>query len=201
MIAKIPALVEGQLEAVVLPAIFRQLDLSQLDLQIRVAGGGTRFWIDAQRYNNAARVQPIVALADLEQADCAGAVLSREFPTGRQQDFALRLARRMLESWLLADRDAMASFLGVSVRLIPRDPDEESHPKRRLVEIARRSTKRSIRDALIPTDTGSPVGAEYLPTMSAYVRDNWRVAEASEVSPSLCRACRSWTRLAARITR
>jgi hypothetical protein len=95
----------------------------------------------------------------------------------------------MLESWLLAHHKALARFLNVSVDLIPRDPDGEEHPKRTLVNLARRSRTRSIREDLIP-EAGSSgvVGKNYTARLTEFIRDPWEPLVAQDRSPSLRRA-------------
>lgn len=192
----LPALVEGHLEAAVLPVIFRQIGLPDAALVIRVAGGGDRFWREAVRYNAAARHRPVVGLADLERAACVPRLLDR-LPGGRHASFHLRLAVRMLEAWLMADRPAMSRLLGVRSALLPERPDEEPHPKRKLMELAQLSRRRAIRQGLVPAGTGASVGPEYVALMTSFARQEWRVDEAVRLSPSLSRACTRWRSLTA----
>jgi hypothetical protein len=50
----------------------------------------------------------------------------------------LRAVVREIESWLLADASGISRFLGVSVSLVPRDPESLKDPKQSLVNLARR---------------------------------------------------------------
>lgn len=98
----------------------------------------------------------------------------------------------MMESWLLADRDSVAAFLGVRIAAIPREPDRETHPKQTLVNLARTSRKRSIRQALVPDGSGALVGPEYTPVIGGFIDDRWDASRARANSPSLDRACVRW---------
>lgn len=187
----IPALVEGHLDSVFLPTLLFQIGRADLDLTIRNAGGGSKFWRDAKRYNDAARHQQIIALADLEQHECAPTLIGIELPN-KNPGFHLRIAVRMLEGWLIADRRSIAAFLRVNISAVPVAPDAEQHPKRKLVEIAGRSTRRAIREAMIPGDSGATVGPDYVATMSEFVREQWQVSAAQCNSPSLASACMRW---------
>lgn len=187
----IPALVEGYLELVFLPALFLQIGRPDLVLNIRNAGGGSKFWHDARRYNVAGKHQRTVGLADLEQYECAPSLIDKELPN-KNQGFHLRIAVRMLESWLIADRRSIAAFLHVHISAVPVDPDAELHPKRKLVEIAARSARRSIREAMMPGTSGAAVGPDYVATMSEFVREHWQLSAARLNSPSLERACTRW---------
>lgn len=189
------ALVEGQLEAFFLPAMLDQLGLPRSDLRINVAGGVTAFWANSARYNQAARHQVVLGLVDLEQESCAVTALKKRFPRGLSTSFGLRIAVRMLESWLLADREGIARFLGISPALVPSQPDEIIHPKRALVQLARRSRNRALRESLVPGSSGAVVGPEYVITMRHFIETDWSVERGRGVSCSLDSACHAWARL------
>jgi hypothetical protein len=78
----------------------------------------------------------------------------------------------------------------VPAKDVPLAPDSEPDPKLSLVNLARRSGKREIRDALVPPADarGAKVGREYLPVMGEYVRSVWDIDAAAQRSPSLRRA-------------
>lgn len=187
----IPAVVEGYMESVFLPVVLNQIGRADLQLIIRDAGGGTKFWPIAARYNQAGKHMTVIGLADLEQAECASSLLASKLPY-KSAGFHLRLAVRMLESWLLADRQSLARFLRVPIGTIPIEPDTEVHAKRVLVDISRRSTNRTIREALVPDDSGGVVGPNYVATMTEFIGQHWQAAVARKTSPSLERACQRW---------
>lgn len=187
----IPAVVEGYMESVFLPVVLDQIGRADLQPIIRNAGGGSKFWLVAARYNDAGKHTTVMGLADLEQAQCASSLLASKLPH-KSAGFHLRLAVRMLESWLLADRQAMARFLKVPIGALPIDPDGEAHAKRVLVDIARKSTSKTIRDALVPDDSGGVVGSDYVATMSKFIQQHWHVSVARKTSPSLEKACQRW---------
>jgi hypothetical protein len=185
----IPALVEGHLEERLLAVLWHQLGKQDRQLTVRNAGGSP-IWNHAKRYNEAGKHQLVLGLGDLEQASCASAALGA---LGRplSAHFKLRLAVRMIESWVMADRETFAAYLGVRVAQVPRQPDLLPHPKRAVVDLARQSRKRSVREAMVPAGAGL-VGAEYMPFMASYVESRWQVERARINSPSLERACMRW---------
>ena len=188
----IPAVVEGYMEAVFLPLVLKQIGRSDLQPIIRIAGGGQNFWVIAERYNEAGKRSSVLGLADLEETQCAPLLLARKLPY-KSPGFHLRIAVRMLESWLLADRQSMAKFLKVRISALPTNPDCESHAKRLLVDIARKSTSKTIRTALVPDGSGAVVGPDYVATMNKFIEQDWRVSVARMTSPSLEKACQRWT--------
>ena len=88
----------------------------------------------------------------------------------------------------MADRNGTANLLSIPVERIPRNTDEIPNPKEFLVSLARRSQKRTVREALIPAQgTILPVGNEYNAFLSEFVREHWDLERAASVSPSLKR--------------
>lgn len=74
----------------------------------KVAGSNSTFWSRVKDRNASAEAGLIVVgLADLEQEPCARGQIRKHLPKGAASGFVLRLAVRMLESWLLADADKM----------------------------------------------------------------------------------------------
>ena len=73
-----------------------------------------------------------------------------------------RIAVREVEAWLLADRERIASFLGVSPARVPRDPDGLDDPKLEMVNLARHSSRRVIRKEMTPRPgSGISIGPAY----------------------------------------
>ena len=149
-------------------------------------------------YNYAARHSHFFVLRDLNgDADCApefiGAVLPRLEPK-----LALRIAVREIEAWLLADAEAVGSFLGLSSRSIPAAPDGLAHPKQTLVEFARRARKLDIRFDMAPRPgSTATVGPAYTDRIAELALKHWRPDKAAQRSPSLSsciRALRRWKR-------
>ena len=155
-------------------------------------GGRKRFWADVGKYAAAAENGIFVlGLADLESELCAGRLLAQHLPKGRPQKFKLRIAVQMAESWLLAD-PALLGWLQISKKLLPARPDEDPHAKLTLVNLARRSRVRSLKDALVPPPTHSGVvGREYLPAIRNFIASHWEPDRAAQNSPSLARALRA----------
>lgn len=181
--------VEGALEVPASLRLLQDVGIATEGLHPLDKGGRGRFWKDAPRYNQAAaRLGCVLGLADLESFPCPSGLIERHLKSSLHANFILRIAERMLESWLLAD-PGLARFIGISSVLLPRDPDAEVNPKRTLVNLARRSKSRSIREDLVP-ENGSLgiVGKGYTPRMSEFIAKYWRPSEAQRRSESLRRA-------------
>jgi hypothetical protein len=189
---------EGFLEE---PVARRLLPVAALDTNqavFKVAGGNALFW-DRMKDRNASAGAGlvVVALGDLEQEKCAPGLLKKHLPRGSAHSLVVRIAVRMLESWLLADVDTMAAFLGAPLAKLPMNPDELENPKLVIVNLARRHGSKTLRADLVP-ETGSMgiVGKGYRPRMEDYIRRKWRPLVAAQRSESLRRALRALKELA-----
>jgi hypothetical protein len=99
------------------------------------------------------------------------------------------MAEMEIESWILADREGIALFLNVPVSRIPQFPDNVADPKQELVNIARLSRTKTIREQMCPPPGArSVVGPAYNSSIENFVRGSWRPAQALQNSPSLRRA-------------
>lgn len=145
-------------------------------------------------YNDAARFRPWAILIDLDQdADCAPDYRRARLPAPAGL-MCCRIAVREIESWLMADRENIAQFLAVSVARIPDNPETLVNPKRELVNIARHSRKRNIRDDMVPSQNSSlEVGNAYASRLIEFVQiaeSQWQPRIAAQTSDSLDRCIR-----------
>ena len=142
-------------------------------------------------YNNAAPYAPWIVVVDLDRdCDCAPPCHQKWLPSPAPL-MCFRVAVRAIEAWILADRTRAARVLGVNSARVPPDPDGLDDPKDALVNIARRSRRRSVREGLVPREGSSRrVGPLYNAILSEFVQDaseGWRPESAMENSQSLVR--------------
>lgn len=184
---------EGLLDARAAGKILRTLGVPFDPARCIDKGGRVAFWRDAPRYNEMARNDGLVlALTDLDRNLCAPGLIAERLGRRLSSRFLLRIASRMLESWLLADTSNIAGYLHVSAKRFPRDPDSVGNPKQTIVNLARDSRSRQVREDLVPeTGTTAPVGKNYTRAMEKFIDTHWDPLEASHCSPSLARAIRT----------
>jgi len=139
-------------------------------------------------YNNAARFSCWLVLRDLdEDAACAPALRQTLLPTPATH-MRLHIPVHAIEAWLLADAESIGHFLSVPKVRVPADPEAIPHPKRALVDLARQSRKRAIREALVPApSTTAKIGPGYAAFLIEFATKHWRPAVAAERSKSLAR--------------
>jgi hypothetical protein len=110
----------------------------------------------------------------------------------KQPNLIFRIAVREIESWLLADRTGFASFLNIKKQLIPLNPDGIRDPKRLLINLAKRSHRRLIRNAIVPTPGNTArIGPDYNGQLSYFVTNIWNIEEALKNSDSLRRTVKA----------
>jgi hypothetical protein len=98
-----------------------------------------------------------------------------------------RIAVREVESWVLADHQAMRQLVGKK-GVLPTQPDELPDPKQALLGLGKTAPK-SVRDDLIKTIDGQlRQGLGYNALLTHWINTAWSPERAAERSPSLARA-------------
>lgn len=139
-------------------------------------------------WNKAAKSIPFVVLTDLDKSACPTALLENWLPGPRNSNLLFRVAVKEVESWLLADRVNLSSFLKIPDLPLPENSDLLPNPKKTLVELAKKSKIRAIRESLTPRNNSTAQqGPEYNSCLGRFVRDHWDSKLASQNSPSLAR--------------
>jgi hypothetical protein len=88
--------------------------------------------------NHAAKGMTYLILTDLDRGECPLAIISDWLKQPKHPNLLFRVAVKEVEAWLLAHREALAEFLGISVSLIPANVDEIPDPKQLLINLARK---------------------------------------------------------------
>ena len=153
--------------------------------------------------NRAAALIPHLALVDFmdirPRPDCPASLVGAWLP-GRHPNMLFRVVVREIESWILADREGIAKLLHVSVSRVPRLPEEEPDPKRTVVNLARHSRSRRMREALVPrAGSTAQVGPDYNTLLESFILHEWNPAPARLRSPSLDKCLRRLEELRARM--
>ena len=193
-----PVIVQAAVEGLVDEAVVRKL--------VSHAGGepGTVYGKNGKPYlrqkingyNNAARHAPWIVLADLDRdADCAPPVREAWFPQAAPH-LCFRIAVRGIEAWLMADAETLAPFLGLVRSRITKTPEQLDNPKTEMVNLARHSLRRAVREDMVPRATsGRAVGPAYSSRLIEYVETCWRPDVAAKHAESLQKAISCLRRL------
>lgn len=165
-------------------------------LHARRAGGFGEIRGNLEKYLKLAIREPVVLITDLDRYQCAPSLIAEWFGKNEQSNFlCFRVAVREIESWLMADRTNFASYVGVSEAKVPRQIENESDPKSRLIAIAKNARK-GVRDEIVRKGSARLSQAlGYNDALSTFVDSNWNADAAAEQSNSLKRAIDSLARL------
>ena len=131
----------------------------------------------------------VVLITDLDRAVCPMQLQQSWLGpnTDCPPNLIFRIAVREVESWLLADHEAMKALFGQNVRLSP-EPDALPDPKQFLLDLARRAP-RSIRNDLVAEHgANAKQGLGYNARLVQWVKSEWSPERAETRSPSLRRA-------------
>jgi hypothetical protein len=151
------------------------------------ASGKAHLDANLLRYNAAAQIGPWLVLRDAD-SECAMELVSRLLPRPAPH-MRFRVVVPAIEAWLLADRDAIAQYLGVDARRIPAAPEQTRDVKGYMIAVSRHSRIRTIRDEFPPAPkSGRREGAGYATSMIEFIGSTWSPDRACNNSPSLRRA-------------
>lgn len=150
--------------------------------------GITRLLPELHRYAQCARrVRPVLCIADTDHK-CAVEMRDKWLPNDAPPKLLLRLAVPEAESWVLADKEAVAEFFEVPLNSIPRQPEQIVDPTSEVLAIANRSRKRHLRVEMLGNGNRLRAGPGYNQHLTRLVAQTWDVARAERNSRSLARA-------------
>ncbi len=136
-----------------------------------------------------ASFQTVLVISDLDQSECPSQLL-RDWLGARERPprLIIRVAVREIESWLLADHQAMRSLLGRRASKLPREPESLVDPKGMLLNLARHAP-RDVREDLLPQKGAiASQGLGFNRRLGNLIRTDWSPRRAAERAPSLRRA-------------
>jgi hypothetical protein len=195
--------INGAVEGMVDDVVLRRLldEVGAVAGAIHVKNGKGALLQRLQGFNSAARHTPWVVLVDLDRdTDCAPPFRDNWLPHPATM-MCFRVAVRAVEAWLLADRERIAAFMGVSESVVPAAPEAEDDPKAAMIGLARRSRRREIRMDMVPRPaSGRRVGPAYPSRLVEFVTDTesgWRPEVAARRCDSLRRCLGRIAELAA----
>ncbi len=182
--------VEGDLDEAVLSKV-----LASVGIELRrVFGkrGKDQLRLNVRRYNKAAQHGAWVVLVDLNNdAECPPPFVASWLPH-RNANLQLRVAVRAVEAWLLADQAEIARFLKVPELKVPRHPENEVNPKISLINLARRSRSKRLREDMAPRpDSAARQGPGYTSRLIEFAIRYWNPERAAKRAQSLARSLNS----------
>ncbi|RPI60814.1 MAG: hypothetical protein EHM48_06635 [Planctomycetaceae bacterium] len=141
-------------------------------------------------------------ITDLDTRPCASSLIREWFSLTHNQPVTLpievlfRVAVREIESWLLADRAALAGFLGIHEQHFSAAPDDLPDPKQHLFSVLSQKGKKAFHREMLPNPRGTAnIGPRYNEIMCEFIEKKWSPSRAATASPSLARAIAALRRI------
>lgn len=157
---------------------------------LRLRRGGSGYLRSRMRnFCELAGQMPVLLLTDLDTAQCPMTLIGAWSRNNAIPDrLIFRIAVRQVESWLLADRESIASLLKVSLRRLPGNPDKLPDAKRFLLQLAGKAPRRVREELVVARGATAGQGLGYNTFLSDFVRSRWNPSRAAMRSDSLNRA-------------
>ena len=141
-------------------------------------------------FNNAAKGTPYLVVTDLDTEDCAPALIDKWLKKRTlHPNLVFRVAVKEVEAWLLAHRSAFAKFVGVREGVVPENVEQIDDPKKKLIDIVRRSRRKRLREDIVPPLRSTrEQGPNYNGRLVRFVEGPWDPRDCANVSRSLEKA-------------
>lgn len=139
-------------------------------------------------FNQASAVSPYFMLTDLDNYNCPPSLINDWINFPLHSNFIFRIAVREVEAWLLADIEGLSDFFKISPVNFPLSPENEIDPKNTLIQLARRSRIRRIREDVVPINENASIGPNYNGCLMEFVIKKWNIQTALTRSTSLLKA-------------
>jgi hypothetical protein len=186
---------EDDLSVSIVTKIFKALPRKFSICQLLPLRGNSYLKERIENFNLYAKHNPILVLTDLDAVECPPILIKGWLKYDKNANMIFRVAVREVESWVIAHREALAEFFQISLATIPRNPDELSNPKETIINLAKRSPKRIIREDIVPNEkTTAKVGRNYNGRLRVFIESSWDPIKAKLISQSLSDAIDSLVR-------
>ena len=147
-------------------------------------------------FQNAARGSAWLVMTDLDDRTCTPKLIEdwfgcriADYTKHCHPNLIFRVAVRESESWVMADREAFAEFLGIAAHNLPTETDTIADAKKCLLDLARMSKKRDLKNDLVPRPGDKrTIGPDYNGRLADFVHSSWRASRAKNSSASFRRA-------------
>lgn len=160
-----------------------------IDITVLMRNGNGYLKTNISKFIDIARHYPLLLITDLDNLECAPS-LKKSWLNGRREpeEMVFRVAVREVETWLLADFQGFAGFLGLAVNAFPAEPESIADPKAALLKLASKCRNGKNKDILPKPGSTSKIGLGYNDALCGFVENDWDLIAASGVSNSLNRA-------------
>lgn len=178
--------------------LLSEISLSPPDIQCLRKDGFGYFRSNVINWKALAKIKPVLLITDLDQVACPCKMRQTWLgSTPTPPDLLMRIAVREVESWVLADHEAMRQLIGPKGKL-PTHPDELPDPKSHLLQLAKQASREVRQDLVKEKGAVASQGIGYNMRLGSMVASSWSPERAASRSPSLARTRLRLRELAAR---
>jgi hypothetical protein len=132
-------------------------------------------------FNKAAQKLPFFVLTD-QDSGCPPEKITNWLNCTPHSNLIFRIAVMEIESWVMADRKAIAKYLSISVDNFPHQIDEIADPKQFLISKAKKSKKRNLKEDIVPRKgSTAKIGPNYNACLSDFINSNWDVHQGKRI--------------------
>jgi len=190
---------EDELSEAIGIKLLAEINLEPQSIQYLRKNGSGYLRSKLNNWKELSQIRPVLLITDLDQISCPMKLITTWLGgSAVPQDLLLRVAVREIESWVLADHEAVRQLIGKKGKLPP-SPDELSDPKSHLLQLAQLAP-REIREDLVKENGAiTSQGIGYNARLRHWVSSSWSAERASTRSPSLARTRIRLKELASRL--
>jgi hypothetical protein len=134
-------------------------------------------------FNAASQSLPHIIMTDLDRKFCAPQLIKDWINFDIHKNMFFRIAEKEIDAWLLSDREAFARLMNIPINKIPMNTQEIAEPKQYIINLARKSRKKNIKD-IVPDGMGKQ-GPGYNIILQKFVYEQWDAERAANNNESL----------------
>lgn len=169
--------------------LLKLLDIYRKDIKVvSVSGKCGNIYIrdNIRTFNEASHFLPHIVITDLDRKECAPQLKHDWINFQLNEKMLFRIAEKEIDAWILSDREAFSKWMNVPINKIPVNTQEIIDPKQFIINLARKSRKKIMKD-IIPQGTASQ-GPGYNILLQRFVLDEWGPEKALLCNESLRKA-------------
>ncbi|MDR2148931.1 MAG: hypothetical protein LBE91_21020 [Tannerella sp.] len=141
---------------------------------------------NVRTFNEASRYLPHLILTDLDRKICAPLLKQEWINFEIHKNMLFRIAEKEIDAWILSDREGFARWMSIPVNKIPLNTQSIEDPKQFIINLARRSRKKVIKD-IVPVGTAKQ-GPGYNILLQRFIMLHWDSEKAADSNRSLKKA-------------
>ena len=145
--------------------------------------GNTYIKENIRTFNAASQYLPYIVITDLDRTSCAPQLIREWINFDIHKNMLFRVAEKEIDAWLLSDREEFAKLMNIPINKIPVNTQEIADPKRYIINLARKSRKKSFKD-IVPNGMGKQ-GPGYNIVLQKFVYEQWNAERAANCNESL----------------